>query len=148
MLMFGRRWDPWNELEGFGSHMRRIQDEMNTLLSRFDTRPSGEFPSLNVWTKDDEAVITTELPDIEPKNIDITVSGNTFTVKGTQGTPEPGGNESYHRRERWNGNFSRSLDLTFTVDTDKVTANFKKGVLYVTLPRHEAEKPRKISISA
>ncbi len=136
---FGSGVDPWAQFE-------RMENEMNRVLSRFASPSVGEFPAVNIWADADEALVTTEIPGIDPKTIDISVAGKTLTVKGSR-EPEPvKDGESYHRRERWYGQFSRAVELPFNIEANKVKARFNKGVLYVTLPRAEAEKPRKITI--
>lgn len=132
-----RLWDPWDEFD----KMRR---------SHFHPFvPSrAEFPAVNVWTASDSAVVTTEVPGIDPKNIDISVTGKAITIRGVRESEDLKEGEAYHRRERWNGKFSKTFDLPFNIQSDKVNARFSKGILTVTLPRAEAEKPRKITIKA
>jgi len=130
-------FDPWREIE-----------RMEKVLSRLTARSRVEFPAVNLWLNGDEAVVTTELPGIEPGNIDISVIGKSLTLRGSRQTEEAKEGESYHRRERWYGKFSKKIELPFNVDADKVTAKYSKGVLTLHLPRAEAEKPRKISIAA
>jgi HSP20 family protein len=136
---FGSGVDPWAQFE-------RMENEMNRVLSRFASPSVGEFPAVNIWADADEALVTTEIPGIDPKTIDISVTGKTLTVKGSRDQEPVKEDESYHRRERWYGQFSRAVELPFSIEADKVKARFSKGVLYVTLPRAEAEKPRKITI--
>ncbi len=142
----GRFIDPWREFEKMENQMRSMQRELRRTLPRYGSPTAGEFPSVNVWAKEDDAIVTAEIPGVDPEDIDVTVIGNTFTLKGSRKTDDPTEGESYHRRERWSGNFTRSLELPFNTDADKVDAKFKNGVLYITLPRAEAEKPKKISI--
>lgn len=138
---FGSGLSPWAELE-------RMENEMNRMLSRYTYPPSGEFPAVNVWGTAEQAVVTTEIPGIDARSIEITVAGATLTVRGSR-DPEPvQENESYHRRERWHGKFSKTIELPFTIESDKVEARFSKGILYVTLPRAEAEKPKKVLVKA
>ena len=133
-----RIWDPWEELERMRSSLFRPAGPSHA--------SNGEFPSVNVWSASDGVVITTELAGIEPSALDISVSGSTVTLKGARQPEELKEGESYHRRERWQGQFSKTIDLPFNVQVDKVKAKFSKGILYVELPRAEAEKPRKIEI--
>lgn len=136
---FGRVFDPWQEL-------RRMEREMNRLLSRAPA--AVEFPAVNIWTEEERAIVTTEVPGVSPQDMDISVVGSTLTIRGSREPEALKEGESYHRRERWYGQFSRSVDLPFAVEAGAVEARFDKGVLYITLPRAEAEKPRKISVKA
>ncbi len=130
-------FDPWREIE-----------QMERALSRLTTRGAVEFPAVNLWLNGDEAVVTTELPGIDPGSIDISVIGKSLTLRGSRQPEEAKEGESYHRRERWYGKFSKTIELPFNVDTDKVSAKYSKGVLSLHLPRAEAEKPKKISIKS
>jgi HSP20 family protein len=147
MLMrpFGRGLSPWRE-------MQRLQREMNSLLSgtsgwsALSAAPS--YPAMNVWTDQDGAVVTTELPGINPEDIDISVKNDTLTLSGSRTPDEVQEGETYHRRERSSGSFTRSFQLPFQVASDQVVASYSKGVLSITLPRAEADKPKKIAIKA
>ena len=138
---FGSGVDPWADLE-------RMENEMNRVLSRFASPSVGEFPSVNIWADTDEATVTSEIPGINPEALEISVAGKTLTLRGSRDAEPVTAEESYHRRERWYGQFSRAIELPFTVEADKVKATFRKGVLYINLPRAEAEKPKKITIKS
>ena len=102
---------------------------------------------MNVWTNEDGAVVTAELPGVAPEDIDISVVNETLTVTGTR-SPEEVEGATYHRRERTYGRFTRSFQLPFQIDGEKVEASFEHGVLHIHLPRSEADKPRRITIKA
>ena len=134
---------PWREME-------RLQREMNRLYSDFSTSRPGaaNFPAMNVWTNQEGAVVTAELPGLNPEDIDISVVGETLTLSGTREREELKEGERYHRQERGFGKFTRTFQLPFLVEADNVEATFEKGVLYITLPRAESDKPRKISVKS
>lgn len=128
--------------------MARLQREMNRLIDNMGDGRRGEFPPLNVWANEENAMITAEIPGVDPNDLDISVVGDTLTLSGSR-SPENGEDgHTYHRRERWQGNFSRTLQLPFRIDAEQVDAAFSNGVLQVTLPRAEEDKPHRISISA
>jgi len=106
------------------------------------------YPAMNVWTDQDGAVVTVELPGINPEEIEISVKNDTLALRGSRAPDEVQEGETYHRRERGSGSFTRSLQLPFQVASDKVAASYEKGVLSITLPRAEADKPKKITIKA
>jgi HSP20 family protein len=109
---------------------------------------ANEFPLINIWINADEAVLTTEIPGIDAKSVDISVAGKTVTLRGSR-EPEPEKEtQTYHRRERWYGQFSKTVELPFNVEAHAVEARFKKGVLKVTLPKAHAEKPRTIKVKS
>ena len=128
--------DPWGDFWAFDDF--------------FGTRPSRQegFPVIHSRADEDKAVISAEIPGIDPKSIDISVKDNTLTIKGERKDEELKGGEHYHNRERWHGSFTKSFRLPFRVETEHVVADYKHGVLTITLPRAESDKPRKIVITA
>lgn len=93
-------------------------------------------------------MLTAELPGVDPADIDVTVKGNTVTIRGQRKTPELGEGEAFIRRERGSGSFVRSLTLPFEVEGNKVSADYRMGILQLTLPRAEADKPKRITVNA
>lgn len=129
--------------------MDRLQREMNRLFNDYSSsgrRPATGYPALNVWTNPESAILTAELPGVSPDNLDINVVGETLTLSGEREPEQVPEEARYHRRERGFGRFSRTIQLPFQVDSGKVEARFDKGVLHVTLPRAEADKPKKIQV--
>lgn len=127
--------------------LHRLQRDMNQLFAGFAT-PAEQFPALNLWTSPEQAVLTAEIPGVDPKDVDVSVVGNVVTVEGERKEDPSIPADSYHRRERENGKFMRSVRLPFEVEADKVQARCEHGVLRITLPRKESTKPRRISIHA
>ena len=128
--------------------MDRLQREMNRLFaqspSRLTSAPS--YPAINVWTKEDGQYVSAEMPGIRVEDIDISVNGDVLTISGERNPDAVPDEVHFHRKERGFGKFSRTIQLPFAVDTGKVEANFKDGVLNITLPRIEAELPKKIAV--
>jgi HSP20 family protein len=120
-------------------------------LRRFESAFSGSVPTAEVAEKENEFVVTVELPGIDQKNVDVNVTGNMLTIKGEKRDEkeEDQKEKHYHLSERRYGSFSRSFTLPETVAQDKITATMKDGVLILTLPKtEEATKPaRKIEIT-
>jgi HSP20 family protein len=119
-------------------------------LRRFESAFSGAVPTAEVAEKDNEFVVTVELPGIDQKNVDINITGNMLTIKGEkrEEKEEEQKEKHYHLSERRYGSFSRSFTIPETVAQDKITAAMKDGVLTLTLPKTEAatKPPRKIEI--
>ena len=132
--------------------MERLRREMNQLFEQLDRGPglsvATTYPAMNVWTNADGAVITAELPGMNPNDLEIAVQGDTLSLRGSRSAEEVGENVTYHRRERGSGQFRRSFQLPFNVDANKVDANYERGVLQIFLPRSEADKPRKIQVKS
>jgi HSP20 family protein len=131
--------------------MDRLQRDMNRLFSqrspsRIYNAPS--YPAINIWAKEDSQFVSAEMPGVCADDIDISVNGDTLTISGERCSEDIPEKAYFYRKERVYGTFSRSIKLPFVVDADKVEASFKDGVLIVTLPQIEAEKPKKISIKS
>lgn len=135
----GRIADPFTEVQ-------RLQREMNRLFSGAAEIYAHDFPTVNVWRGEEGAILTAELPGIDPSKLDISVVGDSLTLNGVRELETLKEGESYHRQERTYGRFARTLQLPFQVDAAKVEAKYEKGVLQIVLPRIEAEKPKKIEI--
>jgi len=133
---FERSMDPWREF-----------DRLNRVFLGSGVS-SGELPLFNVWLTADNAMVTTEVPGIESGAIDISVVDKSVTVRGSREPEEVREDGAYHRRERWHGRFSKTFEIPFVIDADKVEAKFRKGVLYISMPRAEADKPKKIAIKS
>lgn len=131
--------------------MDRLQRDMNRLFNQysptvFQSTPS--YPALNIWATEESLFISAEMPGVQSKDIDIQVERDTLTISGERSSDQVPEKAQFHRKERGFGKFSRSIQLPFGVNAEKVEAHFKNGVLNITLPRVEAEKPKKISIKA
>jgi len=139
-------WSIFDELES-------LQDGMNRMLAGQEgdsgwTQTRLSYPLMNVWSSKDGLIIDAELAGVDPKDMDISVMGDVLTLRGRVNVQELPKNETYHRRERATGGFERTLQLPFRADTAAVKANYKNGILRLSIPRSEEEKPRKISIEA
>jgi HSP20 family protein len=132
--------------------MERLRRDMNRLFAQVPTGSVGgvapAFPAMNVWTGENSAIVTAELPGVAPDDIDISVTGDTLTVKGSRQPDELEEGGTYHRRERRYGTFTRAFQLPFQVEPGKVEASFGNGVLQISLPRAEQELPKKIAVKA
>jgi len=109
-------------------------------------QPAEDYPSVNLWNNGEGALAVVELPGFAPGDIEVSVVQNVLTLRGERQAPASKEGEVYHRRERWQGKFTRSLALPFEVEGAKVEARFKNGVLSIALPRTEAQRPQKIAI--
>jgi HSP20 family protein len=130
----------WNDLN-------QAQDEFARWVNRLSAgTPSG--PELSVWEDAEAVYVETDLPGVDAGKLEITVTGgNQLTVTGEREVPKVEG-ASWLRQERPFGKFTRAVALPALVDADKVDARYEAGVLKLTLPKHEAAKPRKIQVKA
>jgi len=140
--------DVWRERDPFlrmQNEMDRMFNSLFELPTRFGGQESQEgfWPTVDVYETDKEITIQAELPGIDEKNIDISLSGNVLTIRGEKETEEVKEEKSYYRRERSYGRFQRSIELPEGIDEDKIEASYEKGILKVV-----AAKPdESVSIS-
>lgn len=134
-------WDPWSDLG-------RLRDQMDEAVGSWTGRVGREYPAVNIWTGENDAVITAELPGVEAKDLDISVQGETVTLRGKRQTEQPGQGQVYHRQERGAGSFIRTMQLPFEIDADNVEAHLEQGLLRVQLQRSQKDQPRKIPVKS
>jgi HSP20 family protein len=142
LTLYGTRSHPWGDLD-------RLHREMNSLFQGMSGgRLTDELPPVNIWTNDDGAVLCAELPGMNAEDLEVTVKNDTVTIRGERAPSELGEGESFLRRERETGSFTRSFSLPFNLEAEEVKASYKNGVLELRLPRAAVDKPQKIAISA
>jgi len=132
----------WPEIPTFTS----LQREMDRLFEDFFRRGGLMRPSVDVVETDDTVVVKAELPGMEPKDVDISVSGDKLTIKGERKAEKEEKGKTFYRMERCYGSFSRTIELPASVEADKAKADYKNGVLEITLPKTEQVKAKKIPI--
>ncbi|MEX2381333.1 MAG: Hsp20/alpha crystallin family protein [Opitutales bacterium] len=133
-------WDPFGEV----TELRRA---MNRLFGAGDG--FGEaFPPLNIYANGDKAIVAAEMPGVDKDSLDISVTGSSFKLSGSREPAELDENSRTLRQERFQGRFTRTVELPFNVEADQVKARLRNGILQVDLPRAESDKPRKIQIQA
>jgi HSP20 family protein len=134
-------FDPFAEL-------RRMQGEMNRILSGFNATAARDFPPINIWLGDNSVVVTAELPGVTRDDVNLSLQEDVVTLAGQREPKSQEQNVSWQRRERAYGTFSRTVQLPFRVDPEKVQARFNNGILEIELQRLEADRPKKIEIRA
>lgn len=143
MALYRYGIDPWADPL---TALRRIQDEVNRTFGGSRSQSPAEFPPLNVWRGDDGLIVTAEIPGFPMHDLEIVVHQNTLTIKGHRDPDAPETDVTYHRREREYGSFARTVTLPFNVDPESVQAVAQRGILTISLPRPETEKPTRIAI--
>jgi HSP20 family protein len=145
------RFDPFGETLSLRSAMDRLfEDSFVSPLTWRTIRGDGESlnPAIDVHETSDELVVTAALPGIKADDVEITMTGQTLTLRGEFKADESVTKEQYLYRERRYGSFSRTFQLPVRVEGDRAEANFEDGVLTLTIPKAEEVKPRQIRISA
>lgn len=142
------RWDPFREMATLQNRLNRAFDDVwgRTRRGEEDYISSAWMPAVDVRENQDSLDIQVEVPGIEPKDVNVSVEGGVLTIKGSRNFEKATEGETYHRVERAYGTFERSFTLPTNVDTGKVKATYRQGVLHLSLPKREEAKPRSISI--
>jgi HSP20 family protein len=133
---------PWDSI----GQMNLLQQQLNRLLSNLPDTRQAEFPPVNIWASEDKAVVVAEIPGIEPDDIDVQVVNQSLTLRIKRQPDQLTEGQTWHRQERGYGQFTRSIELPYLVDADKVQATFSQGMLRISLPRAAADLPKKIAI--
>lgn len=142
-----RRWRPF-------SNLLRLQREMDSLFDEFFERTPVRreltefdwYPSVDISESEDEVKVEVDLPGMKKEDIDVNIDGNLLTIKGERKREEETEEEGYYRSERSYGTFQRTFTLPSKIDTEEVKANFKDGVLRLSLPKLEESEGKKIEI--
>ena len=138
------QYKPFNtESEDLPS-LRLFQDSLSRLFSEPGSRPWT--PAVDIYETENELVLKADVPDVDAKNVAIQIENGTLTLKGERKFEHNTNGRGFHRIERAYGSFVRAFSLPETVDPDKVKADYRNGVLTVTLPKKEIAKPRTINV--
>lgn len=135
----------WPYLPILGS----FRDELNKFFNSLGKKGTSEIglaPPLDVSETDENIIVKAEVPGIEPKDIDISISGDNLTIKGEKKGEKEEKGKNYHFVERSYGSFSRTIALPAPVKFEQVKAEYKKGILEITLPKSEKSKVKKIPV--
>lgn len=131
--------DPFNGLRLFEDAVTRLMSEPRT------GRPWS--PSVDIVETQDALQLKADLPGLKLEDIDVRVEHQTLTLRGKRAFEKDESVKGYHRIERSYGEFVRSFGIPDTVDTEKVAADYKNGVLTISLPKKEAAKPRQVKVA-
>jgi HSP20 family protein len=131
--------DPFHGLRLFEDAVTRLMSEPRT------SRPWS--PAVDILETEEALVLRADLPDVKAENIDVRVENNTLTLSGKRNFDKDETVKGWHRIERSYGEFVRSFEVPSTVDTEKVAADYKNGVLTISLPKKEAAKPRQVKVA-
>ena len=137
------RFEPFRDL-------LQLQEQMHHAFNqraREEALSTAYFPAVDVFEDQDGVALAVEIPGVEAKDVDLRIENNLLTVSGERKLEREDKKEHYLRVERSYGQFSRTFTLPPTVNTEKVKAEFKNGVLKVFLPRKEETRPRQIKVN-
>ena len=136
------RWDPFREMTQAQSQFSKLVDQV------WGGRQESWLPAIDVFDAKEAVVLKAELPGMDPADIQIEVEDNVLTLKGERRFEEEVDEERYYRVERRYGSFQRSLALPQGMQAAAISASYEDGVLTITVPKVEEEKPKRIEIKA
>jgi HSP20 family protein len=140
------RWEPF-------SGVSTLQDQINRLFHDSFQRNTEESslsawaPAVDIYETEHELVVKADLPDVDPKDLDIRVENNILTIRGERKFEKKVNEENYLRVERAYGWFARSFTLSNTVNAGAIKADYQNGVLTLTIPKREEAKPKQIQVN-
>ncbi len=151
--LFNLPGSPWRS---HFDELNRMRRQLDTLFDRYEGRSpasgaaaaaAGVFPLINLTEDNDAYYLRAELPGIATGDLSIESTDNNIAISGERKIPDAAQNARYHRREREAGRFSRVIALPGRINRDRIEARLSDGILTVTAPKAEEEKPRKININ-
>jgi HSP20 family protein len=130
-----------------------LQEQFNRFFNEAFDRSAEEggltpwAPAVDIYETEHELIVKADLPDIKPEELDICVENNILTIRGERKFEKKVNEDRYLRTERTYGSFSRSFSLANTVNSEAIKAEYKDGVLTLTVPKREEAKPKQIKVS-
>jgi HSP20 family protein len=130
-----------------------LQEQLNRLFNDAFERTAGESnlttwaPAVDIYETEHQLVVKADLPDVDPKDLDIRVENNILTIRGERKFEKKADQENYLRVERAYGAFSRSFSLANTVNSEAIKADYQNGVLTLSIPKREEAKPKQIKVN-
>lgn len=140
------RWEPFR---GVGSLQEQINRVFDDVVGRTtdESAMSTWVPAVDIYETEHELVVKADLPDVDPKDLDIRVENNLLTIHGERKFEKKVSEENYLRVERSYGTFSRSFSLSNTVNPEAIKADYQNGVLTLSIPKREEAKPKQIKVN-
>jgi HSP20 family protein len=142
------RWDPFREFSTLQDRMNRLFRESYGPEGREESLTTTTFaPPVDVYEDEHSVTLKIEVPGIDEKDIDVRIENNVLTVHGERKFEKEEKEENFRRVERQYGSFTRTFTLPTTVDAEKVSANYDKGILKIALPKKAEAKPKQIKVN-
>jgi HSP20 family protein len=138
------RWEPFRDMLSLRADMDRLFSSL--FGGAYEEREGMWAPIVDIEEDNDSIMVKAEIPGMQKEDIKVSVQSNILTITGERKHESETKNKTFHRVERSYGKFSRMITLPTDVDSDKVKANYKDGILSITLPKPEAVKPKHIDV--
>ena len=138
------KWEPFRDMLSLRADMDRLFSSL--FGGGYEEREGLWAPLVDIEEDNDTIMVKVEIPGMKKEDIKVSVQSNILTITGERKHESETKNKTFHRVERSYGKFSRMITLPTDVDSDKVKANYKDGILSITLPKPEAVKPKHIDV--
>lgn len=140
------RWEPFRGVNSLQEQVFRLFDDLP--FRRDDASALTSWaPAVDIYETPQELVVKADLPEVDPKDLDIRVENNVLTIRGERKFEKKVNEDNYLRVERAYGSFSRSFSLANTVNSESIKAEYSNGVLTLTIPKREEAKPKQIKVN-
>jgi HSP20 family protein len=141
------RFEPFRDLlTSQREYVRLLKEAFSPLSGETEVSTRSWAPPVDIYETEDAIVLKAELPGIDPKDVEVRVEDNTLYLKGERNYEKEVNEQNYHRVERSYGSFARSFTLPNSINAEKVKAEYKDGLLTLTMPKREEAKPKTIKI--
>lgn len=140
------RWDPFDDIASLRESMDKLFEEFSTRRPERGRAPVVWQPAIEAYETESDVVIRVELPGIDPKQVDVSVTEDTLTIKGEARSEHEESRRNYYRRELRYGSFVRSIALPAGVQGDKASATYKNGIMEVRVPKSERARPKTVKV--
>ena len=140
------RFEPFRDLATQREYVRLLKEAFSPMSGEPEVSTRSWAPPVDIYETEDAIVLKAELPGIDPKDVEVRVEDNTLYLKGERNYEKEVNEQNYHRIERSYGSFARSFSLPNSIDAEKVKAEYKDGLLTLTMPKREETKPKTIKI--
>ncbi|MBE9041798.1 Hsp20/alpha crystallin family protein [Oscillatoriales cyanobacterium LEGE 11467] len=138
------RWNPWTDMEVIRRQMDRVFDDM----TGWDGYSATSWqPKVELFDSEDRLTLRAEIPGLEPKDLDISASRNTIALRGERRYENEHQDRGYFRSEFHYGKFERTIELPANIENDRVEADYKNGILTLTLPKEDADRNRAVKVN-
>jgi len=141
VFRWGEKWNPLKDLE------REVENLLQSVnLTFHGIRFGNQYPAMNLYERDNEFILTADIPGTRSDDLELTIVGNLLTIAGTRSDTEDIPENRFRRQERFRGSWQRTLSIPDRVQDDKLTAEFNNGVLKIHLPKCENVMPKSIPV--
>ena len=140
------RWDPFRELSSMQNRINQLFQASYPGFPEEGLRTTAWVPPVDIFESPEAIELTLELPGVNKDDVRVSTENNQLTITGERRLPHEDRRENYHRVERSYGTFTRSFTVPSNIDTTNINAQFRDGLLYLTLPKRPESKPRQIKV--